>query len=139
MLRYMLYSSERSFVPFPRFYRSLSLELILDGSLATMHLTNRGPIRNGALVASGHAPDAVGAPEAEIEITPEMIEAGARKLTWFDIDNSDHVRIIYEALAAILEAADSGRVICRQKTRHSGMTGKGVVYLPPFEMLFPNH
>jgi hypothetical protein len=96
---------------------------------------NCSDIRGAASTDGGEA----GAPEEEFEITPEMIKAGARKLTWFDINNSDHVRIIYEALAAILEAADSGRVICRRKTRHSGMTGRCVVYLPPFEMLFPNH
>jgi hypothetical protein len=40
-----------------------------------MHLTNREPIRNDVLAASGH-PDKAGASANEIEITPEMIEAG---------------------------------------------------------------
>jgi hypothetical protein len=41
-----------------------------------MHLTNKGPIRSDAVAASG-CPDTAGAPGNEIEITPEMIEAGA--------------------------------------------------------------
>ena len=43
----------------------------------TMHLTNNDPIRSDAIAASGY-PDTAGAPEAGIEITPEMVEAGAR-------------------------------------------------------------
>jgi hypothetical protein len=42
---------------------------------ATMHFTNKEPIRSDVLAASGF-PDTAGAPANKIEITPEMIEAG---------------------------------------------------------------
>jgi hypothetical protein len=40
-----------------------------------MHLTNREPNPHSRVVASEKS-EATGAPEAEIEVTPEMIEAG---------------------------------------------------------------
>ena len=43
-----------------------------------MHLTNKEPICNGTLVAPD-CQDAAGAPEMEIEITPEMIKAGVEE------------------------------------------------------------
>jgi hypothetical protein len=45
-----------------------------------------------------------GAPEEEIEVTPEMIEAGIRRLCTFDIrfgDDEDLVVVIYEAMETI--------------------------------------
>jgi hypothetical protein len=54
---------------------------------ATMHLTNKEPIRSDAFAPSGH-PDAAGAPEQEIEITPEMITAGVAVI------NENHLGLV---------------------------------------------
>jgi hypothetical protein len=71
-----------------------------------MHLTNKEPIRSDLLAASGF-PDAAGAPADEIEITPEMIEAGA-EVIWAALDGvvafgSDTgrmwARLVFEAMA----------------------------------------
>ena len=54
------------------------LWLLLEsrGNQATMHSTNSWPSGHEERAASSEAAEAAGAPEADIEITPAMIEAG---------------------------------------------------------------
>jgi hypothetical protein len=76
-----------------------------------MHLTNREPIRSDALVASGH-PDAAGAPANEIEVTPEMIEAGAMVIYCsneiVDIGPTGAKNLSIAVIKAALEARSRG-------------------------------
>ena len=74
---------------------------------ATMHLTNKEPIRNDALAASGSL-DATGAPANEIEITPEMIEAGCLALSHYRYEKSNEDEIVTTIFAAMMGAR------CRQ-------------------------
>ncbi len=71
-----------------------------------MHLTNKGPIRSDALAASGRL-DAAGAPVDEIEITPEMIEAGLEKLFDYDHGFSNENDIVAEIFRVMLSASAS--------------------------------
>ena len=68
-----------------------------------MHLTNKEPIRICGLAAAG-SPEAAGAPENEIEITPEMVEAGVSEFVKFDRrfdDEEDAVGNIYIAMEKV--------------------------------------
>jgi hypothetical protein len=50
------------------------------------------------------------APEdAEVEITPEMIEAGAKELTLFDYEFESFERGVERIFSAMIDAAPSGR------------------------------
>jgi len=71
--------------------------------LATMHLTNKEPIRICGLAASV-SPEAAGAPENEIEITPEMIEEGCSILSHYRYDKSNDSEIVAEILALAAKA-----------------------------------
>jgi hypothetical protein len=55
----------------------------------------------GSSVAALQLSAEAGAPEHEIEITPEMIEAGANELIWYDINDNDPKRIIGAVLVAM--------------------------------------
>lgn len=78
---------------------------------ATMHLTNKEPIRSDALAASGH-PDATGAPGKENvnsvipEITMAMLRAGEEVLRAFDPEEEEDAALV----AAIYWAMDAARV-----------------------------
>jgi hypothetical protein len=91
------------------------------------------------IVNESHS-DSVGAaaPAKEIEVTPEMIEAGAAKLLWFDTNDNDHFRIVREVLAAmegcVFPAAG------RPLRRNMALAVEEVYRLrvPTLEELFPN-
>jgi hypothetical protein len=80
--------------------------------LATMHLTNKEPIRRDAFVESGY-PDTAGAPEQEIEITPEMIDAGLSVLYRFPITEPVESEM-REAVAAVYRAMSNIRKPLRE-------------------------
>ena len=79
---------------------------------ATMHLTNKEPIRNGALAASG-PPEATGAPAEKIEITPEMIEAGREEIAvrWLDFISTNLGPSLWdEVLSRVFLAMSEARI-----------------------------
>lgn len=79
-----------------------------------------------------------GAPAIEIEVTPEMVRAGAKNLMWFDTNDNDPFRIVREILAAmagcVFRAAD------RPPRRNTALVAEEVYRLrvPTLEELFPN-
>jgi hypothetical protein len=83
---------------YPRQRKALLLEW-----RATMHLTNKEPIRSDALAASDR-PDAAGAPANEIEVTPEMIEEGCSILSHYRYDKSNDSEIVAKILAMAAKA-----------------------------------
>ena len=68
--------------------------------LTTMHLTNTGPDFCLAEVACGEGDES---PDAEIEITPEMMKAGVRAFDGYDIRDMEPERAV-ESIYCATEA-----------------------------------
>jgi hypothetical protein len=66
-----------------------------------MHLTNNESIRNETLVAPDRL-DAAGAPANEIEVTPEMIEAGVEYVWMYDYRIDDPKKTVENIIKAAL-------------------------------------
>jgi hypothetical protein len=79
-----------------------------------------------------------GALEIEINVTPDMIRVGSRRLVYFDIETDDHYRITREILAAIAEASVPIPARHRRKSMAAEPELVCRLRVATLEELFPN-
>jgi hypothetical protein len=72
------------------------------GTMATMHLTNNEANPYSCAVASDFS-EAAGAPEHEIELTPEMIHAGVCVILAMDTRFESHEDVVEELIVELFK------------------------------------